>query len=1304
MADFLTSSIENSKGEELIKQETLKILAQAEEVKAKFNDNEDIKKEYSDVRYATIGALVNLKAETQSDLDEIKAQLGQGGSIDAFKYSEGDIDYGELGQVKREYDELVSKNNELEGIEKIELDAASKAANVAKSGLLMLMYGADVVNNGFDSEGNLLGYNNIDGNFVVSLEEFEKTLKNEDPSEWNQLALINYFKMISEQGKFGMKELIEIMGAQNIIALSNLWNTQNGDDNSGRAKQFFLENKDLSKIVDGIENLNYSQILLERDGLEVLSLLFDGVNIEQKNKIKTEISAYFSDYIYEGKDISELENIAGQENLSGINDGMYRFIIEQARRTIVAQESINVMKITYFQIPGVTEIYKAMLIMTLQGNGMDSTGKISFSFEGINDMISKYNEDNSLKLELFGTAQSNYLESLFSSNSLLNRFTENIEKLKHAKNRIESLRVEINNLSSKLRQLEGTSSVGNDRKRDLLTIQLERKKEQLRLWLYEQSNTSKELEISRNEYYNIGSSIDFENKILFKRNIDFSNNENIEDYLNNRIKISTIDNKENLLKLLAYDGNNINISEIHKSLRGDIEILGKLSGFNWSNINLISSDTFVIEDANSTELLNMLLMNVKYSEKSIINKFITANLDNLGNLKEAIFQILISEDGKYEDFQINNIKNVIKNSQLYVEFNEVELDTIGIKREAEKLEVEEREEFENIISKMRQPGYDNSRERGENIDDVSILLGYLNKYGIEEVKTGFAYLVKNESYFPTYFLQQIIPNIPFNESENYYFNLVLSGINKRGTSFSKSLNDSYRSSPLVIEETIKICSENDLNEIIQFLNIEGVDDIFAVYRGFGNNEKKTANLIWADMTEEKIEKIGKNIPTSYSKEKIDILLSIFDKIKIKYNSIIPIEGTIETLKDIVNEDGEKINLIESFLSNPLNFPGTVEQKEVLLLEINKRGFIDGSISTLITEVFGNDEEKISLFTQGLLESVEEQEQQEREERTQIGIEQEQFPSTLLKYFELNKETNEFHLSNIEGLVGEFKRFCDKNNLKYSDNRNYSKFLEENKVTNIELIKLITITLEKDKQGAKREAQITDPDGLAERIVKGPDTVDEFNQNLDNDYDSGKISYSYPNIKTQSDGNKANPQHKSNNISSQNLQATYDSIKSELNLTPEEAKSLTEEEIRIIGSSEKEKQGFIHFKKTLDENNMQSCFPFRHQIFKAIGSLNFNISDGDYIGENELNIFLSKVTYATLGKDKVPELKTTPSNIVETMRVIRRENKIGFFGQVDKSSVGEGGGVIETLFREKFAPKDAGFVGFKTAAFLEALKA
>jgi len=34
------------------------------------------------------------------------------------------------------------------------------------------------------------------------------------------------------------------------------------------------------------------------------------VNIEQKNKIKTEISAYFSDYIYEGKDISELENIA----------------------------------------------------------------------------------------------------------------------------------------------------------------------------------------------------------------------------------------------------------------------------------------------------------------------------------------------------------------------------------------------------------------------------------------------------------------------------------------------------------------------------------------------------------------------------------------------------------------------------------------------------------------------------------------------------------------------------------------------------------------------------------------------------------------------------------------------------------------------------------------------------------------------------------------------------------------------------------------------------------------------------------
>lgn len=165
---------------------------------------------------------------------------------------------------------------------------------------------------------------------------------------------------------------------------------------------------------------------------------------------------------------------------------------------------------------------------------------------------------------------------------------------------------------------------------------------------------------------------------------------------------------------------------------------------------------------------------------------------------------------------------------------------------------------------------------------------------------------------------------------------------------------------------------------------------------------------------------------------------------------------------------------------------------------------------------------------------------------------------------------------------------------------------------------------------------------------------------------------------------------------------YNEIISEMWLTPEEASTLTGEELQAISSSEVVKESFLHFKNTLEEYNLDQLFPFRHYIFRAIGSLDFNLKDGNYIWENELNIFLSKTTYAiTWDKD----LKVVPSNIDTTLLHIRKLNHIdGFSGKEDVNYVWEGGSRLEITFREKFAPKDDGLLGFKTGSFLRALQA
>lgn len=159
--------------------------------------------------------------------------------------------------------------------------------------------------------------------------------------------------------------------------------------------------------------------------------------------------------------------------------------------------------------------------------------------------------------------------------------------------------------------------------------------------------------------------------------------------------------------------------------------------------------------------------------------------------------------------------------------------------------------------------------------------------------------------------------------------------------------------------------------------------------------------------------------------------------------------------------------------------------------------------------------------------------------------------------------------------------------------------------------------------------------------------------------------------------------------------------SALNLTPTEAETLTIGELETLSNSEEARENFVNFRQRLDDLNLDGIWKFRHGIFAAIGSLDFRINDGDYIWENELNIFLTKVMYATTWDEKY---RWVPTNYGEIRDKIYIDNRLGpVSGQEDVTNIWDGGWIIETEFRRLFAPRDAGVVEFRIWAFQQALR-
>jgi hypothetical protein len=102
---MLRTWVENSQGDQSIKDETLKILDEAKKIQQNVT-NEDTQQEYEEVRLSTVWALSNLRSETRWDLETIRTELWEWWSIDVNSYSKWDITQAELWNISKEFNDL----------------------------------------------------------------------------------------------------------------------------------------------------------------------------------------------------------------------------------------------------------------------------------------------------------------------------------------------------------------------------------------------------------------------------------------------------------------------------------------------------------------------------------------------------------------------------------------------------------------------------------------------------------------------------------------------------------------------------------------------------------------------------------------------------------------------------------------------------------------------------------------------------------------------------------------------------------------------------------------------------------------------------------------------------------------------------------------------------------------------------------------------------------------------------------------------------------------------------------------------
>ncbi len=1391
MADFLKTSIENSQWNDAIKQETLKILAQAEEVKEKFRDDESVVKEYSDLRYATIWALVNLKAETQSDLDIIKAELWQWWSIDAFKYSEGDIDSRELEDISRESDELKTKSEENNWewetasiifgntmlwyiqstndriltwwdaeLEK-ELDwylvafwekeaesffstqyAAYTAANVAMGTENLAIYASmilEIKNSANDTYTKLFQLSqalfiigkecwawgaletahneatkdiirkvieNDDWNFAIGFDS--KTwyfMSNEISSNSSELEIGTYLCSLNKSGKLNKDNLLK--------------------------PNWPFSPTELFQVLERYKNWAFGWVEIQWLFLWYLNWFEDTMNMIAQDYLANEENwSHIIDFfnaqtqsgnthpLYWEEDIVRLTENTKNLNIWTIENVDIRERILVERRIQAGKELTSYLKQEYIWGPDIWDILSAIIQTSLEWTGKD------FDFSGINQIISEYNESvwvnwqqYPLIVREFKDIIEKSLSSFYDAQMLTEWFSESLKILQEIKATWDEKVIAMQRLQQNLIAATDPNTIAKLRS-EIDTLRQESFIIQRKVETAEGNLNAAEKE-TQQELTRWEESVNlFQSFRWSSIKIDIKNPIQKEFVLEKpRERVILMKSAEDLLEILKEcDDNSVEIfiDDINPEFLVNWEILSYFLKNDKYRDTIISR--FPVEIFKNQELCLRIFENSEFHWWALIQNIYSANKkDDAVNIINGI--ISQSKNLETEEKRIKLEKFIPREIYVEIVWREFDDNTDTIKdfetfssniehliKNREALVINQIWTYSPLVVAPIQWDMDmNEDTKANTIDQLLLFIRYngLNDEILWEVQKLFD--SGNTSTLTDRVLWMLTPlnrshldfgikNISWWETKDNNSSWETKDNN---SSRYLHLNASMKSNPEIIQKMWEYGLSEFKPYVIRHITNEKIFAQYLIgYSKSGNNIRELQNhtqmsflktriqwdwdsLIFTEEEKQELDKFYQR--TQDIRNLIDIKNNQYEQIsEVQKNSIITI------LED------EWLTEVEVKTILPKDFQD-IAQLEVFLLQLDtilgEKWKLDSDIDAIITKIL-----EINLKAQ--------------KDRVQTDSESnavhDYSPDSLHSLWELWLINEWNWIPDTSAIVDNYLEKNWINNFSYSEIEIFLLSLwvkeEDIKILSPTIYNKIKLVVDREVLRIQRERDPNKP------YSSQPGLYSEAMKGLDIKIKTGDFSYeTYISNNSQQNKNTTTPQLTANNISSPDLRDTYRELSSELSLTQEEAQSLTQEELKLIASDESIKESFISFKSTLDELNLESIWQFRNQIFRAIWSLNFNISDGDYIGENELNIFLSKVTYATLWKDTVPELKSTPSNLVETARVIRRENNIWFLWQVDESSVWEGWWVIETKFREKFAPKDAWFIWFKTAAFLEALK-
>ncbi len=590
--DFLRAGVENSQWDDNIKQNTLKILDEAKEIKSSLQ-NEQAQKEYEEIRLATIGALSDLRANTHEELEAVRASLWDG-TIDVFSYPEWSISQEEFSNISREFSDLKSleekpkwiqdkeinelNENELKSLlllSQQEYDSFTDWGTVAKwwNTLLSLaesdtynnvswkkelhefqeriinkLYGEDIKNKWF-TDNAIHGFGTERWwNFVISVENMEQELQNNPPEKWNSLAVVNYFSFLQSKWKFSLSTLIEVMWAENLSKLGKLWSQK---DKSHPAKKKLSEIQSMRWVVEGINKETMSGVIQSSGEFKIACQILNHLPKKDRDQvIQNLVNSIYAD--------PELITQTKKAKIS-THSGVYEEVLMQVRKKIINEKLISQLTEVYQWCPEVIDKLSS-IIETLYEGGWDT-----FDFSEINRTIAHYNrtEDTNYPIMAGNFLQdfTSTIKNLLNPNNLALSYatvdttlSTNQENIANIEKEIKDLNSEIIRVKNEMQQAQDEIEKGKIREilQELLTNkqELQRKREYLQNYLGDENEATtamQKIQEKLGKYKDLLSSISpstsFEldmSKEVYKKYI----------LANPKERLSSITSPENVMKVL----------------------------------------------------------------------------------------------------------------------------------------------------------------------------------------------------------------------------------------------------------------------------------------------------------------------------------------------------------------------------------------------------------------------------------------------------------------------------------------------------------------------------------------------------------------------------------------------------------------------------------------------------------------------------------------------------------------------------------------------------------------------------------